>query len=120
MIDTLQIAKKLQDNGLSQSAAEGLSEVLREFAANELATKNNLKQTEFALQKDMQEIKTELQKDMHEIKTELQKEMHIEIQRTKAELQKEIQKSKTQVIMWVAGFFITQTMLLFALGRLLN
>ena len=142
MIDTLQIAKRLRENGLSQSAAEGLSEVFREFAANELATKNNLKQTEFVLQKEMQEIKTELQKEMQEIKTELQKEMQEiktelqkEMQEIKAELQREMQEIKTelqkeiraldikiekvksQIIMWTAGFLIAQTALLFVLVR---
>ena len=98
MIDTLQIAKKLRENGLSQSAAEGLSEVLREFAANELATKNNLKQTEFVLQKEMQEIKTELQKEI--------RALDIKIERV-----------KSQIIMWTAGFLIAQTALLFVLVR---
>ena len=127
VIDTLQIAKRLRENGLTQSAAEGLSEVFSEFAAKDLATKNDLlalqndlKQTELALRNDIKELRDDLKQTelrfQHDLKqTELR--LQHDLKETELRLQKEIQKTKANIIMWVAGFFITQTLLLFTLVR---
>jgi len=121
MIDTLTIAQELQTSGLSKKDAEAIAGAMGKFAASELATKENLKETEYRLRKDLEQFRAELQKEVRgldvkiaETKAELQKE----IAETKAELQKDIRQVATNTIKWVAGIIIGQTAVIFTLIKL--
>jgi len=132
MIDTLTIAQELQTSGLSRKDAEAIAGAMGKFAASELATKENLKETEYRLRKDLEQFRAELQKDIANTKTELQKEiaetkselkkdihtLDLKIAETKAELQKDIRNITNNTVKWVAGIIIGQTAVIFTLIKL--
>lgn len=111
VFDTLLYTKKLRDVGVPQPQAEVQAETIKELIANDLATKQDLKELEVALKRDMKELEVALKRDIAEVKRDM-KEMEI---RMTAETVKLISQAKVDMIKWLMGLFLAQTGVIFTL-----
>lgn len=127
MIDTLSIAKELQDAGLSKKEAFAIAGSIGRIMQSELASKKDvevlrieskegIEHLRFEFKNDLEHLRFEFKKDMQILKAELQKEIH----ESKAELQKDIREVSSNSLKRVAGFMVGQTALLFTLVKLIN
>lgn len=96
MIDTLSISKQLQESGLPQKEADAIATQMARFAESELASKQNLKETELILRKEIEELKL----DIRQVELRISDKMNAHLK-------------------WVIGFLVGQAAVIVTLIKLL-
>lgn len=79
-MNTLKVAKQLQEAGCETKIAEVISLVIDEAIDSKASTKEDLNNLKINLEKTISDAKTELKKDIADVKTELKseiKDLHI-------------------------------------------
>ncbi|WKN44601.1 hypothetical protein [Tunicatimonas pelagia] len=112
MIDTLTIARQLQESGLPQQQAEAIAIQMGEIVKGELATQENLKKTELALQKEIEEVRLSLQKEIEEVRLSLQKEIR--------EVELRLSDKMNVQLRWILGFIVGQAAITVTILRFLT
>jgi uncharacterized protein Smg (DUF494 family) len=104
-LDTLRLAKRLEEAGFPPAQAEAQIQVLIELLTMQEAatktdiqklrirTKRDLRLTEAQLRKEIQQLEAQLRKEIQQLETQLRKE----IQQLEAQLRKEIQQLDAQL-----------------------
>lgn len=116
MVDTLSIAKELQEAGLSKKEAFAIASSIGRIMQTELASKKDLEILRSDLRQEILRANAAVQKELQEVKGDLQKEMNL----IRADQQKDLRVVSGNTLKWVAGFMVGQTALLFTLVKLFN
>lgn len=97
-LDTLDLARRMEDRGISPQHAEGIAEAIKtvwlsydEASRREIATSAEVRETELNLQKEIEQVRS----DLRETELRLQKEID--------QVRAEIQKSKYSLLRWQIG-----------------
>ena len=115
-LNTLRLAKRLEEAGFPPAQAEAQIQVLIELLTMQeaatktdiqklrLRTKRDLRLTEAQLRKEIQQLEAQLRKEIQQLETQLRKEiqqldaqLRKEIQETEARLRAEIEKGQLQM-----------------------
>lgn len=127
MIDTLAISKQLEEAGLTRKQAEAVAYQMGALADSQLASKDNLKETELSLLREIEIVKLTLRKEIEEVKLTLQKEigevkltLEKEIKIVESNLQRELRQTSNSTIRWVAAMLIGQTALITTLIKVFS
>ena len=100
-IDTLAIARYLQDKGVDEKEAEGHAEIYRRLAesliSGHLATKTDIAE----VRRDMEVFHSETKADIVALKTD--------IKSLRTEVQRDIAQIKFDLLKWIIGILIVQT-----------
>ncbi len=91
IFDTLEYAKELQAVGVPIAQSEVHARTLRALVANDLATKQDLKEMEIRLTRDIELVRRDM------------KELELQI----TEVRKEITQSQVSVVKWIVGMGLT-------------
>jgi uncharacterized protein Smg (DUF494 family) len=144
-LDTLRLAKRLEEAGFPPAQAEAQIQVLIELLTMQeaatktdiqklrLRTKRDLRLTEAQLRKEIQQLEAQLRKEIQQLETQLRKEIQETEARLRAEIEKvqlqmkevetrlraEIYRSHNRVIFWVAALIAAQIPIFYLLKRLL-
>jgi uncharacterized protein with gpF-like domain len=104
-LDTLRLAKRLEEAGFPPAQAEAQIQVLIELLTMQeaatktdiqklrLRTKRDLRLTEAQLRKEIQQLEAQLRKEIQQLETQLRKE----IQQLDAQIRKEIQETEARL-----------------------
>jgi len=121
-LDTLRLAKRLEEAGFAPSQAEAQVHVLTELLnLHETATKSDIRK--LRLQKDLRLTEAQLRKEIQETESRLRVEIEkvrLEMRETEARLRADIHRSHNRVILWVAGLIAAQVPLFYLLQRFLS
>ena len=144
-LDTLRLAKRLEEAGFPPAQAEAQIQVLIELLTMQeaatktdiqklrLRTKRDLRLTEAQLRKEIQQLEAQIRKEIQQLDAQLRKEIQETEARLRAEIEKgqlqmkevetrlraEIYRSHNRVIFWVAALIAAQIPIFYLLKRLL-
>lgn len=125
-IDTLKIYERLKNAELSEAAAKGIAEVIKDVAVSHLVTGSDLELTRKGLADEIEKTRTELKADIGYVRTELKAdiektkvELKADIEKVRLEFKADIERSKSSTIKWVAVMIIGQAGVITALVKLL-
>ena len=108
MIDTLSISKQLQESGLVAKEADAIAMQMGRLIDSDLASKQNLKETELTLTKDIEGLRLEMRKEIEGVRLDIKNvELRI-LDRMNAHLK------------WVVGFLVGQAAVIVTLLKLLG
>jgi hypothetical protein len=97
MIDTLAISRQLQESGLTQEQADAIATQMGNMVKGELATEQNLKETELKLQKEIEEVRREIK----EVELRLTDKMNVQLR-------------------WILGFIVGQAAIVITILKFLG
>ena len=107
-IDTLAIARYLQDKGVDEKEAEGHAEIYRRLAesliSGHLATKTDIAE----VRRDMEVFHSETKADIVALKTDIA-EVRRDMEVSRAETKTDIAQIKFDLLKWIIGILIVQT-----------
>jgi phenylalanyl-tRNA synthetase alpha subunit len=144
-LDTLRLAKRLEEAGFPPAQAEAQIQVLIELLTmQEAATKTDIQKlrlrikrdlrlTEAQLRKEIQQLEAQLRKEIQQLETQLRKEIQetearlrteiekvqLQMKEMEARLRAEIYRSHNRIIFWVAALIAAQIPIFYLLKRLL-
>lgn len=133
-LDTLRLAKRLEEAGFPPAQAEAQIQVLIELLTMQeaatktdiqklrLRTKRDLRLTEAQLRKEIQHLEAQLRKEIQETEARLRAEIEkvqLQMKEMEARLRAEIYHSHNRVIFWVAALIAAQIPIFYLLKRLL-
>ncbi|MDT7942579.1 MAG: DUF1640 domain-containing protein [Bacteroidota bacterium] len=133
-LDTLRLAKRLEEAGFPPAQAEAQIQVLIELLTMQeaatktdiqklrLRTKRDLRLTEAQLRKEIQQLEAQLRKEIQETEARLRAEIEkvqLQMKEMEARLRAEIYRSHNRIIFWVAALIAAQIPIFYLLKRLL-
>ena len=141
-LDTLRLAKRLEEAGFPPAQAEAQIQVLIELLTMQeaatktdiqklrLRTKRDLRLTEAQLRKEIQQLEAQIRKEIQQLDAQIRKEIQETEARLRAEIQlqmkevetrlrAEIYRSHNRVIFWVAALIAAQIPIFYLLKWLL-
>jgi hypothetical protein len=102
-IDTLKVAKRLQEAGFSEPQAEAVVAAVREGSENaDLATKRDLTDFDVALRRDLADLDVALRSEISGLRTELKAEMR----EMELRLEVKIEAAKADVMNRMVALFL--------------
>lgn len=125
MIDTLQIARRLQNKGLSAESAEELAEILKEqeqqsfqnlatkddIKALQIATKSDINELQIATKNDIRALQIATQSDINALRTDtkneiaiIKKDMHLLEEKLVRRIDNSVYKTVSAIVL-IAGLF---------------
>lgn len=122
-LDTLRLAKRLEEAGFPPAQAEAQIQVLIELLTmQEAATKTDIQKLRLRTKRDLRLTEAQLRKEIQAMEARLRAEIEkfqLQMKEVETRLRAEIRRSYNRVIFWVAALIAAQIPIFYLLKRLL-
>jgi uncharacterized protein YlxW (UPF0749 family) len=122
-LDTLRLAKRLEEAGFPPAQAEAQIQVLIELLTmQEAATKTDIQKLRLRTKRDLRLTEAQLRKEIQAMEARLRAEIEkfqLQMKEAETRLRAEIRRSYNRVIFWVAALIAAQIPIFYLLKRLL-
>jgi uncharacterized protein YlxW (UPF0749 family) len=122
-LDTLRLAKRLEEAGFPPAQAEAQIQVLIELLTmQEAATKTDIQKLHLRTKRDLHLTAAQLRKEIQAMEARLRAEIEkfqLQMKEVETRLRAEIRRSYNRIIFWVAALIAAQIPILYLLKRFL-
>jgi uncharacterized protein YlxW (UPF0749 family) len=122
-LDTLRLAKRLEEAGFPPAQAEAQIQVLIELLTmQEAATKTDIQKLRLRTKRDLRLTESQLRKEIQAMEARLRAEIEkfqLQMKEMETRLRAEIRRSYNRIIFWVAALIAAQIPIFYLLKRLL-
>jgi uncharacterized protein YlxW (UPF0749 family) len=122
-LDTLRLAKRLEEAGFPPAQAEAQIQVLIELLTmQEAATKTDIQKLRLRTKRDLRLTEAQLRKEIQAMEARLRAEIEkfqLQMKEMETRLRAEIRRSYNRVIFWVSALIAAQIPIFYLLKRLL-
>jgi uncharacterized protein YlxW (UPF0749 family) len=122
-LDTLRLAKRLEEAGFPPAQAEAQIQVLIELLTmQEAATKTDIQKLRLRIKRDLRLTEAQLRKEIQAMEARLRAEIEkfqLQMKEMETRLRAEIRRSYNRIIFWVAALMAAQIPIFYLLKRFL-
>jgi uncharacterized protein YdhG (YjbR/CyaY superfamily) len=111
VLDTLAYSKRLRAAGFTEEQAEVQTEILKDLAEGNLATKLDIA----TVNREIEKLRDEVKRDIEVLRAEVKRDIEV----LRAEVKRDLAEAKADVIKWMIGLLFLQAGFIVALVKLI-